>query len=507
MDQLFASLAISGASLVSKAAFSYAQGYAVKQISTFVAKTTADKSSLHAKLARLERILALKLAVVTPAIDTCEILATRGNTTLEAALELSGELRKSLKKIGDRVNAADGSVTDGRDIVGQQALTAEVLEDIEAVLTVINDLVPFLQLALQNSGASLGGNMPSSVSPSRLLQASTAVALAGGRFAAHKQFGPTQPPDPVQVGPSFPVRVYSQFQSSSRAKGLSDLTWKEDHAKASVIVQRINAGSGDASRRAYDLVILEDLNDGRFHDEDNKDTPIQTNEDGVRPGRTTRISVTDIQKLYYTRSGELLNIDAKAPVMVVKIDKEAHAPSSLVPAGNVTPLRAKEKSTAEWLAFELCQEEDGLTGSDESDISDDESSGASASPTKKLVQRPSSGTAAINPKIPIGLLSLLEYILRLCTLEVSEQRSHLETPDEKLMLYMTNELRSRTQRGDNRPGSTDLAASTTSGGPSNSARRTSSVTDSPLARKAGTGSTRFIDRLMRSGSGELGEKE
>ncbi|KAJ3161379.1 hypothetical protein HDU86_007161 [Geranomyces michiganensis] len=495
MDQLFASLAISGASLVSKAAFSYAQGVAVRQISTFVAKTTADKSSLHAKLATLQRTLALKLAVVTPAIDTCEILAARGNTSLEPVLELAGDLRRSLRVVGDRVTGADPACLDGgADAVGRTALTAEVMEDVTRVLSAIDNLVPFLNLALQNSGVTIGAGggagggsaaFMGGVSPSRLLQASTAVALADGRFYSHSQFGPSRPPQPVTVGTEVAVRVYSLFQSSSRAKAFSDVTWKEDHAKARLCVQRCQGSEG--VRIAYDLVLTPDLNDGRFHEE--SENP-----------KESRISMADVRKVFYSRSGTLLQIEDTrgAPVLVVKVEKDSVAPPST--GGGDTP-RPKSAVAAEWLAFELWVDEEETMTDSASDVDSDSDteSPAAESPSRALSTRRRPSMPAVPTKPSLGTLSTLELILRLTALEISEQRSHLDTPDEKLILYLTNELRG------NRSGVSGGNASYKHLGEPldsvSSARRRSGggVVDSPLARKAG--GDRLLDRLKREADG------
>ncbi|KAJ3164368.1 hypothetical protein HDU88_005466 [Geranomyces variabilis] len=505
MDQLFASLAISGASLVSKAAFSYAQGYAVKQLTTFVAKTTADKGAVHKKLDALQRTLALKLAVITPSIDTCEILAARGNTSLEPVLELAEDLRRSLRVVSDRVTDADPACLDGgADVAGRNALTVEVLEDVTRVLAAIDNLVPFLNLALQNSGTSIGDGgaaaVVGGVSPSRLLQASTAVALADGRFYSHTQFGPNRPPQPVKVGQDFPVRVYSLFQSSARAKGLSDVTWKEDHAKANVCVQRCHGS--ESVKIAYDLVITPDRDDGRFHDE---------KEEGIVSA--TRISISDLRKVFYSRSGSLLNhSDARgAPVLVLKVEKDsAPLPSS----GSETP-RAKSAAATEWLAFELWLDDDeGRYDDSTSDESDSDVEGTGSSPTSARpvtpTEPPSQALSTHRQPAPaqhkpsLGMLSTLELILRLTAMEISEQRSHLETTDEKLMLYLTNEL-----RGSNRSGQSSGIASQAQLGPpsgtvSSGVRRRSGgggVVDSPLARKAGFSDSPLFDRLKREADG------
>ncbi|TPX66598.1 hypothetical protein SpCBS45565_g04359 [Spizellomyces sp. 'palustris'] len=446
----------------------------------------------------------------TLAIDTCEILAARGNTNLEAVLELAGDLKKELRKLGNRVNGVEESANE---------LTASVLEDVEQVLRTIDDLVPFLQLALQSCGAQLTGALPSSISPSRLLQASTAVALASSRFQAHKTFGPIQPPDPVQVGPSFPARVYSLFQSSARAKGAADWTWKEDYAKASVTVQRVPAdlqnltederASAEAaplrSRISYELLVTEDLNDGRYHDELEG---VSVTPGEMVPGRKIRIPVADLHRLYYSRSGELLNIDTKSlkadpsPVLVVKIVKGARVVSA---QGNEdgTPLRLQDSgSRVEYLAFELYREEDTAESEEEEEDIEGEEEEAEDTRSDQDKRVKDCYYPASNPPPAIGLLSVLEYILRLTALEVSEQRPHLDVPDEKLNLYLSNEADAMKSR------ERDYGRTETALVPSNSLRKSivgSSVgVESPLARRPGQ--TRFMDRLLGSKSSESGDK-
>ncbi|KAI9099513.1 RanGTP-binding protein-domain-containing protein [Phlyctochytrium arcticum] len=516
MDQLFASLAVSGASLVSKAAFSYCQGYAVKQISTYVQQST-EKSKHKDRLVRMQSVLERKLAVITPAIDMCEIVAARGNTGLEAVLTLSSELKRDLNKLGSSIHGDDSEENNAQ-------MTTTVLREVEDLIKAIDDLVPYIQLAIASCGVSVQNTIPDSVSPSRLLQASTAVALASGRYQAHKNFGATQPPEPVQVGPRFPVRVYSLFQSSARAKGVSDWTWKEDYAKASVTVQRVpteisNLNDDDAtsaaaaplrSRIAYELWMVEDLNDGRYHEETEGKT-LQPDE--MVPGKKVRIPATDIQRLYYTRSGNLLNIDAKAPVMVLKVVRGGRPTPSSQSQG-ATPARNQDNSRIEYLAFELYQpdtenEEAGDSGEDEQEDSDSSIEGDGSDTDgagKALTKAPSprrqrQQRSYISGAIPIGLLSVLEYILRLSALEVSEQRSHLDVPDEKLNMYLSSDV------GGGNQARNSLANLAMSGQPLSSASSKklpstsgSSGLDSPLNRKPG--GTRFLDRLLSASNGQ-----
>lgn len=418
-------------------------------------------------------------------------------------------MKRELSKLGD--------IAEKGHRTGGQQLTASVLEHLQKVIETIDDLVPFLQLALQIRN-NVSSNLPANISHGRLLQASSAVSIASSRYAAHCQFGSTKPPDAVPVGPSFPARIYSLFQSSARAKHYSDLTWKEEMAKASIRVRRVAASlsmlteeerssaaaASLRSRISYEIQIVENLNDGRYHEELEGKTVESVD---IVAGRTKVIPVADMRSLYYTHSGKLLNIDAKAPVMVVKIRGQGAFPLTHEAEG--TPLRTKEN--VEWLAFELWQEEEEENGDDNDDDNDDDdiddklAQEDEATPSNDLPK----GDSKLNPRgmpqertstepISRGFLSILEYILRLTTLEVAEQRSHLDVPDEILTLYLANEIGSRR-------GGSDM------GGLGGRAHAASSLREqqaqslcSPLARKPG--GTRFLDRIQRLSDGDNVEK-
>ncbi|KAJ3189454.1 hypothetical protein HDU85_003085 [Gaertneriomyces sp. JEL0708] len=497
MDQLFATLAVSGASLVSRAAFSYAQSLAVKQISSIVQQTVGDKNQANVKLARLQPILERKLAVITPAIDIAELLAAKGNTTLDSVLVLCGELRRELTK------AANTAQHQGNE----QGVQASVVEDVERVIGLIDELVPYLQLALQVSGAHVGTRLPSGISASRLLQASNALTQASNRYVANATFGESK--EPLRIGETFPTRVYTLFQASARAKGVADWTWKEDHAKAQVSVERVppsveylteeqkTAASGSISRTriVYELVIVENLNDGRYHEEmEGRDVSSWD----VIPGRTRRIKVSDLRRLYYSHSGKLLNIDGTSPVLVVKVAPE------VIFTGDGTPKRAPDGPIEEWIAFELSQEEEeenNDTDDSERDGSEDEDD--ETYDATKPVSRAGARSLS-SSRNSLGRLSILEYILKLSALEMSEQKSHLDICDEKVNLYLMNEQKSSQLAIEPRPLSG--AGPGSNAGPGRSVRPTpasgalgpAGIAESPLSRKAGGGRERFIEKLMGS---------
>ena len=88
----------------------------------------------------------------------------------------------------------------------------------------------------------------------------------------------------MQVGPSFLVKFYSIFTSHSRVNSVKDIQWKEEFAKCRATIVRIpsrahkeietgstsalqNGSAGISAGYEYELRLLEDLDDGRYHEE------------------------------------------------------------------------------------------------------------------------------------------------------------------------------------------------------------------------------------------------
>ena len=59
-----------------------------------------------------------------------------------------------------------------------------VLADMGHLLNRIEDAVPFISLAIAASGVNLSSTLPASISPSRLLQASTLLSAGDAAFRA-----------------------------------------------------------------------------------------------------------------------------------------------------------------------------------------------------------------------------------------------------------------------------------------------------------------------------------
>jgi hypothetical protein len=89
---------------------------------------------------------------------------------------------------------------------------------------------------------------------------------------------------------------------------------------------------------AYHLELVEDLDDGRFHEENE----YLTYDDISRAGIRESIALYQVSKLFYADTGRILNIpslpDDTNPVLLLKRDVEASLPSQM----NLKPTRCQE---------------------------------------------------------------------------------------------------------------------------------------------------------------------
>eukprot|EP00842_Homolaphlyctis_polyrhiza_P004919 jgi/Hompol1/5428/HPOL_004505-RA len=556
MENVLATLALSGASLVGKAAFSYAQAVAIKRISTFLQSTLEGSTSKPAPssssssaeshststapspsrttteqqnqqtmlmqqmndrletLRRLNGLLELKSTILKPAMDLCEWAASRGHSLLAGVMALSRDLQSSLDDLGRTVTALNLNVPDIPAI--DAAITS-----FTAVLSQIDALVPFVQMALQIAGIQFGNRIDSSaISPVLLMRASN--ALSSVRASKSNTLGN---PDS-----RFRVKMYTLFEGSARSKSAVDWTWKEEFAKAIAYMQF------HKEQGLYTLCVDQDLNDERFHDDrDVLKIPIDP-ELGIRVGDRVRVQVRDISRLFYTNSGRLLNIeDARMPVLVLRVDERERDdsdpsvnaadpanPFSDAPKTPVNRSADPSKRVVRWIALELYDDSrsDSDDDDDDHDAGDDSASelqttdaqtepesldsGPDADTESKTESNAETTTALesltskvgnlqLTPKRdplrlksdqstpitplqwytpgyfqspgpspasthhqqqrqvhphpsstlttqqPLYTLCILEFMLRLASLEQLEGISHLHIPDEKVCFFLLNE--------------------------------------------------------------------
>lgn len=220
-----------------------------------------------------------------------------------------------------------------------------IINDINKLLTRIEDAVPLMNLAITTSGAKLSTNLPSTVSPSRLLQSSTFLTAGDTQYSMSSS-------QAVQIGPTFTLSMYMLFAGHLRPhdeESIRETTWKEVMHKARLKLRRIpmslyspNAGPGSpqfsdstgADEYAYQILIIEDLDDGRVHTFEENETQPRAYEGVTRAGIREILPIHQISKIFYADTGRILNIspdgETNNPVILLKRDLNALPPRHMM---------------------------------------------------------------------------------------------------------------------------------------------------------------------------------
>ncbi|CAO3630107.1 unnamed protein product [Cunninghamella blakesleeana] len=294
----------------------------------------------------------------------------------------------------------------------------------------VDDTLPSIHLSLR-SVDSLAGKIPSS----KLIQASSILQQSSSSNIKEKK-------NHLQ----FTVTLYSLFAANIRSNPTPDSSssspiecvWKEEARKCSLTIERIQSSSTENNNNnssnivddddsvQYNLVLNEDFNDGLYHEND--DQP-----------KKWEWRVDHIKKLFFTKSGKLLNIeDAKTSVLVIKLLKQINDKTEeeakkvddngAIKTKETTPdIHRDELKLADWFAIEIWN-------NDEDDEDEDENGDANKDKKSKNTKKKNFKNDSI--QFPMSLL-LLEYVIKLALLEVSEQMNHLNASDELLNTYMS----------------------------------------------------------------------
>ncbi len=492
--------------------------YAIRQSNRYL--RNAPKSSVKDELIALQHRLQHKISIISPAIDMIELIAARGNTSLESAVALTKELRLDIQSLGQRLAkaaAAEESAARSSKLSSQMKTQNEfemklIVNDMKQLLSRIEDAIPLINLAIATSGASLSTSLPHTVSPSRLLQASTFLTAGDTQYSL-------SPQNAVQIGPTFTLTVYMLFAGHDRPQNeeeIRETTWKEVIHKARVKLRRVpldvvvGTGSGsdavpsveivspgsvsdvDTSKvipadsrsdeYAYQMMIIEDLDDDRVHDFEEDQARPGPFDDVRLAGMREMIPIHEISKIFYADTSKVLNIGSDAesnhPVLLLKRDVNAVPPRRMVEKDSPTdvhpdqtrrepeyfdtdrdrrqrdPWRFPPSLDPEWIAFEVYTEpdaEDSESEAEEADTSrgdvDVETSQLSDSVSKMRINNNNSPAPQLQPR-PITnqtapwinaiktSLSLLELLLRLTSLQQFQQQSHLSITDELLNFFL-----------------------------------------------------------------------
>ncbi|KAK0617118.1 RanGTP-binding protein-domain-containing protein [Immersiella caudata] len=351
-----------------------------------------DDKAIYAELKALQKILDGKVKIISPSIDLIEFKSGRGNVFLESALPLAKALHRDITRLGKRLdNAATyeenlrlvGEVTpDQRTLSAHRVELQLIIEDIKALLARIDRDVPAILLAITNSGEKMNSALSPGMSPSRMMQASWLLNFADWQFGSIGQ--------PVQVGPPFTLSLYMLFRGHAipqKRKSSDSLTnreslgdtkingepyglgerdrkpiWQEVIHKARVRLVRTPADwtfdpaqgycskaspgpavaedssssaltiLGSPGQYSYHLEIIEDLDDGRAHDDDGQNAGPY--DDMPLAGIRESIPIYQVAKIFYTDTGRLLNIRDTGdgddnPVLLLKRDASAKTPNRL----------------------------------------------------------------------------------------------------------------------------------------------------------------------------------
>ncbi|KAI7823962.1 RanGTP-binding protein-domain-containing protein [Kickxella alabastrina] len=456
MDQLFSSLAMQTVQLVGKAAFGAASTLALRRVNEYINRAPQTTPAEQVEVGQLQARFEAKLRVVTPAIDLIELISARGHSTMAGVLQLTHALRSEVVGFGAKLAKLENKSSDSAG--------GSIAADLRVLLAKIDDAVPLLNLALTTSGIHLGGTLPEGISPSRLMQASRLLARA---YLRHDFAGKSG----VLVGEPFVLRLYSLFVGSVRPKSRQDFTWKEEFVLCRAGLWRIASSKDDGSAFEYELRIVEDLDDGRYHEEPTEAAPewtakfVQEAEDrDFRPGCVLQFCLDKICSLHYTSAGSLLNIEeSSSPVLVVGL----RGSDSAAKSGQDTKWYAMEVVSDQVDHYSSSSASSSASSSRRNSIDDTTTQGNTKSITRKAVDSLAdslhvscavdkvtliSGPDATEEQLAIKealqpanflahewnqcTLSLLEYMVRLASVEMCEHMSHLEVPDEKLRLYL-----------------------------------------------------------------------
>ncbi|KAM5346487.1 hypothetical protein ACJ41O_009492 [Fusarium nematophilum] len=376
MDEFLATVGVQAMRYAIRSGIALTSTYALGQCSRLL-KSVEDKT-IYAQLKSLRQLLDSKIKIISPAIDLIEFKSGRGNIFLESATPLAKSLHKEIVLLGRRIEAAAAAVSqDSSNDPGQPKPPPVSRDDLLGIVSGIKGLldridrdIPLLQLAITASGESFSTSLPAGISPSRLLQASTLLIIGDTQFAQ-------DPTRPVQIGPAFTLSLYMLFlghASTPAPNGTAGVTrgsggsvtnglirpenasgvyglgegdrkplWQEVLHKARVRICRtrkdfiFNSKRGyhaDVERRqstnnsgeyAYHLEIIEDLEDGRLHEDTQN---IQSYDDIASAGIRESIPAHQLSKIFYTDTGRILNIGSatdseQRPVLLLKRDTEA----------------------------------------------------------------------------------------------------------------------------------------------------------------------------------------
>lgn len=362
MDLLLGKITSQAVNYAIRSGVALTSTYAIKHCARLV--KAAPRGSEREELLKLQIRLESKIRIISPAIDMIELIAARGNTSLESAVSLTKDIRWEIQALGIRLAKAANE----EELLKRKSKRAKsreenelelkrVIANVRRLLDQIEDAVPLINLAITTSGVNLSTNLPATVSPSRLLQASTFLTAADSLYA-------NNPGRFVQVGPSYTLSMYMLFAGhANRAhdeESIRETTWKEVIHKARVKLVRVPLNSlyrlpgeqpsatvesdgyfleslpedGGSLEFAYQLMLVEDFDDGRVHSHEEGEPQPGPFEDIPLAGIRDVVPIHQVSKIFYADTGKILNIgtdgEVNNPILLIKRDVHAEPPRRMM---------------------------------------------------------------------------------------------------------------------------------------------------------------------------------
>ncbi|KAF4967277.1 hypothetical protein FZEAL_10553 [Fusarium zealandicum] len=397
MDEFLATVGVQAMRYAIRSGIALTSSYALGQCSRLL-KSVEDET-IYAQLKALRNTLDIRI----------KVLSGRGNVFLESAAHLAKSLHKDIVSLGRRIEAATipnqdvplNGIKPKPTLISHDDLLA-IVASIKGLLDRIDRDIPLLQLAITASGESLSTSLPAGISPSRLLQASTLLIIGDTQYAQ-------DPSRPVQIGPAFTLSLYMLFlghASTLTPHGVSEEMgsaethpsgafvqsrddkavyglgerdkkplWQEVLHKARVRICRtrrdfffdskrgyhsnpeqvqdftlpppFSQSAGISGEYAYHLEIIEDLDDGRLHDDEQS---TQSYDDIPSAGIRESIPIHQLSKIFYTDTGRMLNIGSATdsehrPALLLKRDTQA-VPAEPLTSGMADLLECSNDDTS-----------------------------------------------------------------------------------------------------------------------------------------------------------------
>ena len=401
MDELLSKAGSQAVTFAIKSGISLASSFAIKTITNFITQVPEARDAK--RLQKLRSELEDRIEIVSAAIDLLTLVAARGNTNLESTLKLTKSLKNEIDQFDENLQSLLSKVEGSpKNFKAQSDAIKRVEEYILGVLRRIDEVTPFINLSISTSGASLSSGVSlDSISPGLLLRSSDYVTKNNVSFreAINKRRQDKGGQDTtnfeLRVGPIFEVTLFSIYYNLGSE---AQIQWKEDMKRAFVEVVRVP----DTERGKYNYVmrIKQSFDDERYHNV----------EDGEEVPKSLEISLDCIEKLFFSVSGRLLKLeDQESAVLVLRVNNNGDK---------------NEDTTVTWYA--LGQYEATI-------ISDSETE----SESEENEEEPR--TEKYNDEDISKSITLLEYIIRLTSLQNNDQQSILEVKDERLSIYLSDE--------------------------------------------------------------------